>query len=337
MRLGQNPNKNKTVQENGGSIHRIISAIYIPNLEGYYKDALKITDLFLSSLTASISDNTKITIIDNASCLEIKNLLNKYFLNGKIDNLITNKKNLGKIDSMISALRGSHESLITLTDSDILFKPGWQRETIKIFNIFPKVGAVSPMPLRGSSNYYTVSVMEQILRGKLKLKQRDIPQNDKDHNLYLKSIDWPPESELKNWNIVSHNNLSAIMGAGHAVITVKRDPINRFAPKYESKALLGENSENNYIDIPIDRAMLLRLSTFYFWAHHMGNVSEDWMLEKLKTYSKSKIQEPEIDERLIRKVKKSYAISNLMSTFFFYRIRKKVLKLLISRKVSNID
>lgn len=337
MRKGINPNKDKGTLLSNYSSHRIISAIHVPHTNDYFKDALKITDLFLSSLTASISENSKITIIDNASCLELKQLLNQYCQNGKIDRLIINNKNIGKIDAMMHALRGSHEALITLTDADILFKPGWKEETIKIFDAFSDAGAVSPLPLRGSSSYYTVSVMEQIVNGYLNLRQMQIPENHDNHNLYLKSIGWPPESELKNWNIVSQNNLSAIMGAGHAVITIKRDPIIQFAPKYESKALLGKNSENNYIDIPIDRARLLRLSTYNYWAYHMGNVFEEWMLERSKNYSNLKIQEPEIDERIIRLSKKSYAKSNFIGSFFIYRIRKKLMKVLINRKISKIN
>jgi hypothetical protein len=102
-------------------------------------------------------------------------------------------------------------------------------------------------------------------------------ENVLDYNRYLNSIDWPSEAGTgKYWSIVENFGERAIMGSGHAVITVRNSILKKFSPKYRSKVYMGKSSETDYLDIPIDRSGMMRLSTINNYAYHMGNTPEDW-------------------------------------------------------------
>src|SRR5688572_6709545 len=105
MRTGENPAKgnNKLDHRN---YHRVLVPVYIPNLEGYFEQAVEVLRICLESLALTIHDRTAITVIDNASCPEAKALLQEVFAAGKIHALISNSENLGKVDALLSAARG---------------------------------------------------------------------------------------------------------------------------------------------------------------------------------------------------------------------------------------
>ena len=179
----------------------------------------------------------------------------------------------------MGAARGAREKLITLSDSDILFVKGWQQKTVEIFNVFPNVGSVSPIPVRYGYLYGTVSVLKSILLKKLQLKLTPIPDNFIPYNRYLESINWVADTnENTEWAVVSYKNVKAILGSGHQVLTVNRDVLFQTVPTNPSLTLVGGSSEYDYVDEPIDKAGKLRLATYNNFAFHMGNKLEDWMI-----------------------------------------------------------
>ena len=279
MRLGMNPQK----QERKLSLntnHRIVVVVYIPNEEGFYKDSYNVFKTCIDSLIATSQSSSLITVVNNGSSDNVRRLLNHYLDEGKIDTLIAHKTNIGKIDALIGAARGVREKLITLTDSDILFVNGWQQCTIEIFNAFPNVGSVSPIPVRYGYQYATTSVIKKILLKKLQLRHMPIPENFIDYNRYLDSINWPSDTnENTEWAVVCCKNVKAILGSGHQVLTIDRDVLFKTVPTNPSLTLVGGKSEYEYVDEPIDKAGKLRLATYNNFAFHMGNKLEDWMTD----------------------------------------------------------
>ena len=84
-----------------------------------------------------------------------------------------------------------------------------------------------------------------------------------------------------NDNLLSNGTIRAILGAGHFVATFRRE-VFRFAPDKPSKKKVSGQSENKYLDVPVERAGLLRLGTSRILAHHMGNKFEPWHREVLE-------------------------------------------------------
>ena len=324
MRKGSNPQKTQRKIELTSN-HRVVVVVYIPEPEGYYLKMLDVFKICLDSLIKTNQGDYKITVVDNGSCKELRDLLNSY-PSGEIDCIVQHSTNIGKIDALIGAARGAREEFITLTDADILFQKDWNIETLKVFRTFRKVGSVSPIPFRHGLFYGTSSVFKQIIFKGLKFSYQEIEENFADHNRYLSSINWNNEKDRTNkWPVIERNKVKAIVGSGHQVLTVRRELLFSKVPKEPSLTLVGGNSEYTYIDEPIDKAGLMRLSTYNNKAYHMGNEVEDWMLAKLKETDNSRSNN-ECGESRRNFDQKDQAGFNSVVKQKAYGLRKRILK-----------
>lgn len=321
MRIGINPQKkDKKIILNTN--HRIVVVVYIPDSKGFYSNSFEVFKLCIDSLVATINQYCLITVVNNGSCKEVSDFLHSYLEEKKIDTLIHHNVNIGKIDAMIGAARGSREKYITITDSDILFVQNWQQNIEKVFENFDNVGAVSPIPVRHAFFYGTSSVLKNIILKKVKFKRIPIPENFNDYNRYLESINWDlEENENNKWPTIEKNGVSAVIGSGHQVLTIHRDILFKKVPSNPSLTLVGNDSEFNYVDEPIDKAGKLRLSTYNNFAFHMGNNVESWMID---------VQNNNLMGNHNVEVAKDFTESNdLFGSYFknkLYNLRKKIIK-----------
>ena len=284
MRLGSNPQKQES-ETTLATHHRIVMVVYIPNEQGFYTNSFEVFKMCLDSIVNTINLNVAVTIVNNGSHKKVSDLLISYLEEKKIDTLMSHNKNIGKIDAMIGAARGAREKYITLTDADILFVKGWQEKVEEIFLNFVNVGSVSPIPIRTGLYSGTSTVLRYILFRKIKFKFVPIPENFINYNKFLESINWDLETQDdKLWPVVEKNGIKAIIGSAHQVLTIDRDILFLTSPSNPSLTLVGNNSEHNYVDVPIDKAGKLRLATYNNYAYHMGNKLENWMIDVQKTY-----------------------------------------------------
>ena len=313
MRIGINPQKlQKKIDLDAH--HRVILVVYIPNEEGFYKKSFDVFKLSLDSLIATVNDNCAITVVNNGSYEKVTALLNHYFENNKIDTLINDRINIGKIDALIGAARGSREPLITYTDSDILFVTGWQVNVEKVFSTFNNVGSVSPIPVRYGMFYGTSSVLQQIILKKIKIKFEAIPENFISYNKYLCSINWDADdNDSKKWPVIEKEGIQAIIGSGHQVLTISREILFTGVPTNPSLTLVGGDSEYKYVDEPIDRLGKLRLSTYHNFGYHMGNNVEGWMIA---------VHQDNLNQKPISTT--GFCIQKDVPNLFFNRFRQKI-------------
>ncbi|MEO1033908.1 MAG: glycosyltransferase family 2 protein, partial [Bacteroidota bacterium] len=282
MRVGMNPQKqSKKIQLD--CQHRLIIIVFIPSLEGYYKDVLEVFKLCLESAVATTNSNCAITVVNNASCEAVNTYLKGKLDENSIDTVIHHKKNIGKIDALIGAARASREPIITISDVDILFKHGWQKSVEDIFENFKGVASVSPIPARMFKNYETYSTFGKVLLGKVKFSYQSIPENHDDYNKYLLSThnDEETDENLK-WPVISSNKHKAIIGSGHQILSMRRELFFTTVPREPSLILVGNRSEYYYCDDPINYSGGMRLATYYNNAYHMGNTVEEWMRDVQK-------------------------------------------------------
>lgn len=279
MRVGMNPQKqSKKIRLK--CQHRLIIVVFIPSLEGYYKNVLEVFKLCLDSAITTTNSNCAITVVNNASCKEVAQYLDVKLEEDKIDTVIHYKENIGKIDALIGAARASREPIITISDVDILFQQGWQEEIENIFTNVKGVASVSPIPCRNFKNYETSSTLEKILFGKVNFKYKSIPENHIAHNKYLESFHWELETDENiKWPVINSNGVNAIIGSGHQILSMRRELFFSTVPTEPSLTLVGNNSEYLYCDQPINISGGMRLTTYNNYAYHMGNTVENWMLE----------------------------------------------------------
>jgi len=325
LRVGINPNlDNKLTEIN--KYHRIIVPVYIPSLVGYFSDSLTILKYCLESLRKTIHDSTSITIIDNSCCDEVKQYLAEEFRIGWIDQIIINKNDVGKIDSIMNVIRGCFEPLITITDSDVLFLDNWQIEVEDIHNAFKNCGVVGPVPSSRAALVHTYSTwLYGLLRGLIKFEKVEdanglvmFAKSIGNDNLYYKC-------HLEQILIINKNGKKATVGCGHFVATYKREVFD-YSPKVESKVKLGGNSENLYFDIPNDKIGCLRLATLKNFAYHLGNKNESWMQGEVNSLGKQTNSKYNLNDFLLFKNRFAIYFYRIRSVFFYKFFKTKFFK-----------
>ncbi|MGF1555891.1 glycosyltransferase [Paucihalobacter sp.] len=291
MRIGENPEKVNNVLSSE-AYHRIIIPVYIPNEEGYFKDALKTFKLCLESLLNTIHDKTRITIYNNGCCEAATDYINAQYQNQElIDQVINSKINVGKINAILAGAKGNVEPLLTITDADVLFKNEWQKSVEKLHYDFPEAGMVCPMPSsKGLFSYCANNWYYGLFKGGLRFKDVEdakglimFDQSLGNNKSLLKEI------HLKRYLTIANksNSSCAVMGGGHFVATMKRIVLDKGNNSPTSIKIVG-GVENLYIDKPNEDLGLLRIATTKCYVYHMGNVFEDWMLDEYnKTINKN--------------------------------------------------
>ncbi len=281
MRKGKNPSRNIKLQLRASN-HRVIIPLYIPNEEGYYKDAFILFNYCLHSVQKTTFSSIKVSVISNGSCDAVNSRLLELQQQGLIDELIIEKEPIGKINSILKALRTAPERWITITDADVLFDNDWEKSVREVFEAFPKAAAVSPMPVFRTQSYYTANILFDYFFSK-KLRFSPV-KNPEALTLFANSIGWPWLDEKWKDAILTIENdkgLKAVVGCNHSVVTYKKE-IFESLPKTNSAYVLGGDSERKYLDELNAFYDGYRLTTYDNYAYHMGNTKEIWMDKKVQ-------------------------------------------------------
>ncbi len=277
MRVGFNPNKD-AIKPETDFFHQVIIPVYIPNQENYFKDSFQILKLCLESLFKTCHQQTYFTIINNGSCQEIKDYLDKLFLDKLIQEVIHTTA-IGKLNSILKGITGHKFQLITITDCDVLFLNDWQFQTYQVFNTFDKAGVVSPTPSPKIFKYLTYNLIGSNLFSNTLAFTKT--KNPKALSKFAESIGNPNfynKYHLEKNLTISVNNIRAVVGSAHFVATYKATIFENSKTKF-TKFNLGGDSENLILDKPPVDQGFWRLATEDNYAYHLGNVLEPWMFE----------------------------------------------------------
>lgn len=330
MRKGVNPTKGGKLVVKEPCHHRIIIPVHIPHENDYFKDAYKIFELCLFSILKTAKSKVKVSIISNKSSHEINQRLLKFCDANDIDELIIEKEGIGKINSLLKAIRTVEERLITITDADVLFLNNWENEVVNVFEAFPKAGAVCPVPVYRKHMDLTANIWSKYLfSNRLKF------QNVKDVNaleMFAKSIGWthlPEEFGDSIGTLQSKKGKTAVLGCSHFVATYKREVFDAL-PKENSAFLIDGDSEFLYMDKPVVLMGGYRLSTYTNNAYHLGNVFEPWMQDAFKNLKEEK--QTIIDYSKLSKLKYSKLKYVLTGKIFKRLVKQKGILRFVLRK-----
>lgn len=277
MRAGENIVRDKLLDKSTCN-HRVIIPLFIPEEKNYYKDSFSIFEMCLKSINKTANSKIAISVISNGSSKSVINKLVTFYNEGLINELICATNAIGKINSILKALKTCEERYVTITDADILFLNNWEDEVMKIFKAFPKASAVSPMPVFRTQNHYTSNIIFDYFFSK-KITFSKV-KNPEALTKFAKSIGWQWLDE--KWKDVimtiedSEGNNKAIVGCNHCTVTYKKE-IFKTLPNHNSKYKLGGDSEGVYLDQPSMFYDGYRLSTYSNYAYHLGNALEPWM------------------------------------------------------------
>jgi len=292
-RVGGNPAKSREISNE--AYHRVVLPVHIPKLdEDYFKESLTILELSAESLLSTVHEETRITFVSDASCVEVEDFLKSLSTKSSlIDQVLISQKNIGKVNALLMATKSNTESLFTLADADTLFLPGWQGAVEKLFCEFPSAGIVSPVPISGGTMALSANASSTIISGLLdwNLSSTEIVDKEALRRFWV-SIDskHANEAEIKNLLILKGQNCDAAVGCGHFVMTVRAEVLEN-APAGPSRSMALGSSEAQYFDRPNNENGFLRLATLLNYAFHMGNRVEDWMYDELGRIRGSEFKE----------------------------------------------
>jgi hypothetical protein len=318
MRVGNNPNNQQQIEKQV-AFHRALIPLYIPNEEDeYFRDAFTIFSYCINSLLRTSRSNLKISVISNGSSDSVNSKLLQMQQQGLIDELIIETEGIGKINSLLKALRTVEERLITITDADVLFDNGWEDAVLEVFENVPKAGAVCPVPVFRKQYNLTSNIwFKYLFSSKLKFSP---VKNPEAMTKFALSIGWPRLDEKYKEVIATldmKNGQKAVVGCSHFVATYKREVFTEI-PEGNSLFKIRGNSEYLYTDLPVLKKGGYRLSTYDNYAFHMGNKLEDWMTDAYeKLHTEDKTDElpnlPELKKPLISAVFKEKVFGFLLS------------------------
>lgn len=275
MRVGNNPHKDKETSH-ANYLHQIVIPVYIPNFEDYFKDSFKILQLCVNSLLATIHEKTFITIINNGSCIEIRNYLDDLFQKNCIHEVI-HTENIGKLNAILKGISGNNIPYVTIADSDVLFCANWQEETMKVFNGFQKAGVVGITPQFKTYETNCGNILfENYFSRHIKFTKVEQPL---ELEKFYESVGWGKNFNpdyLKYTLAIENSSGKALIGSGHFVATYHRELFEEMPTFFGYK--MGGDSEAFLDKVALNKG-LWRLTTTHNFAFHMGNSFENWMDE----------------------------------------------------------
>ncbi|MDO9509763.1 MAG: glycosyltransferase family 2 protein, partial [Candidatus Magasanikbacteria bacterium] len=166
--------------------------------------------------------------------------------------------------------------LVTISDSDVLFLPNWQKETVKIFKEVPKAGVVGIVP---QFKMYEANCGNVIFDNLFNFNLKFIPVKNSNALIrFYDSIGWARNYNQDyleyNLGLKINPELNVLLGSGHFVATYKKDIFEEITTFIPYK--LGGISEA-YLDRAPLKKDYWRLTTYDNFAYHMGNTFEEWM------------------------------------------------------------
>ena len=330
MRKGENISKEQLLTKSTIN-HRIIIPIHIPRLEGYYTESFSVFEMCLNSIQKTSVYDHHISVVSDGCCKAVNDRLYEFVSEKKIDELIIETENIGKINAILKVLRTVEEDYVTITDADILFLHQWDTEVFNVFKAFKKAAVVSPIPVFRKQLSYTANIWLDYLWSS-KLQFRPV-KNPIALEKFAQSIGWNSlEDRFKDVIVtLKENNVTSVVSAVHCVATYKTAYLKHSLPNTSSAYKLGGHSEGDYLDQPPYESDGYRLSTYNNYAYHVGNVIEPWMVEVYANLNDitPKITLPDIEtERpklkpLKRGLQKLFLLALKQKTVYNYLLLKK--------------
>ncbi|MDX6746068.1 glycosyltransferase family 2 protein [Polaribacter sp. PL03] len=328
MRVGVHPARGTQV-ETDDAYHRIVIPVYIPNLEGYFKDSFEVLKLSLKSLYTTIHQKAKISVVSNGSCIEVNKYLNEELNTENIDELLIVSSGIGKINSIFKLINNVKEPLVTLADADVLFTTGWQDAVENVFMDYPKVGMVCPFSYSKGYRELTANIFfDNFFNKNIKISKIENTDALKHFAESIGNLNFYKDIHLKKGVTFQEKGKSKVfIGAGHFVATFKTDVFDPYTFQAHLKKMA--HGERMFIDTPSVNCGLWRVSTFDNYVYHMGNTIVPMYNTILSENIKSIPKEKEFYFKVKRVSKFSFYVKNI----FFGRIifSDKVFKILLSR------
>lgn len=265
MRVGNNPNKTATAHSFGKVIASVVT--YLPVAGGYHKDRLKVVKCSLETMRRNAGMDCEILVWDNGSYPSFTQWLKYEY---EPDYLIL-APNMGKLNARTAIIKMlPPETIIAAADDDMFYYPNWLKAQVEVLNHFPNVGTVSGWPVRTQFRFHNAATLKWGKENNCLEYGRWISeQEDKDFCSSIGreySFQVATTAKEKDARLVWKGK--TVYATGHHCQLVGY--AGRLAPLVDYSPL-AMGSERPF-EQAIDRAGMLRLTTFNRTTRHIGNV-----------------------------------------------------------------
>lgn len=255
---------------------RIASVIvHLPHREGYHAERERIVKVCLLTLRQHLCRGVDVWVWDNGSFPEFREWLAEEY---KPDALYLSD-NIGKANARDNMLyMAGRKAIISMSDDDMIYHPGWWEACEKVLTTFPNVGIVSGYPVRTCVRWANSSALKWGKENSAAKVGRFVPEEYERE--FARSIGRPFDqhdagSRLDQDVLLTWNGVTAYVQGHHAQWMGYRDrllPLSRRSGQYASDERLN-------FDEPINAAGWLRLSTTTRYVQHAGNAWDE-VIEK---------------------------------------------------------
>lgn len=277
MRVGVNPLRHSVAPVNAPDVVAAVIT-HLPELTGYHKERLAIVKACLNSMRDNAGIRCSILVWDNGSCEALKEWLRDHY-HAQFQMW---GPNIGKSSAKAAILRMfPPETIVGISDDDMLFYPGWLDEQVKLACAFPNVGTVTGYPCRSMMQHNESTLAWARTCGEAKIETGQfIPDEWEIDYAVSTGMDpqsWLAEIKKKQDTRIEYRGMKAYATSHHCQAIY---PAGQVAPltAWDKMATAGEL----VWDEAIDRAGLLRLATVDRLSEHMGNHIDPKLEGKLK-------------------------------------------------------
>lgn len=273
-RIGMNPARGKFSTYRPARV-TVAVLVHIPHFSGYFEGRMEVLRACLGSILAHTDEPYDLLVFDNGSCDEVGDYLEGLRRSGSIRYLMRSSQNIGKIGAFQVLFRAAPGEVVAYCDDDIYHYAGWLGAHLAILDTFPGVGMVSGCPV------YSLFEEERI-SSNLRFVDR-APEARLERGQFIPP-DWveewaesygrdaetaKKEAAAGEHLVLAYRGLRVYAMANHNQFVSPKSVITRCLPDSWSGRLMGEMRE---LDIAVNQAGHLRLTTLERTTQHMGNM-----------------------------------------------------------------
>ena len=283
MRIGHNPLRASTVDELPTRIMAVIT--HLPNRYGYHRHRLDVIKACLESMRFG-AHGIPVMVWDNGSCNDLTDWLRDEY---EPETLILSP-NVGKSSARAALFRMVRtDAIMSLSDDDMLFYPGWFDACQKLLETFPEVGKVSCYPVRTQGRWGCSVTKEWAEKyGKL---EKGIFVTEEEERDFCASVerdyDWHlgyAKDDIDHR--VTYKGLQAYCYAHHCQFMARAGVIVPFLER-TNDAMANEKPFDN----SVNDAGLLQLTTAERYSRHIGNMMDHKVISDMIGMGLLKAQE----------------------------------------------
>lgn len=273
MRIGHNPLHDKKVSELKPVVLAVIT--HLPEQKGYHADRLEVVQACIRSM-AKDNDNCSLIVWDNGSCAALRN-----WIRMQKPDIFIESRNVGKASARASIFRMvPPETLVCMSDDDILYYPGWLKAQRQIMDVYPNVSCVTGNPIRTSFRWGCENTVNWLKHNANLEIGRFIP--DEYERDFCVSIGRDYQMHKKNTEKdmdYRGRSLSGVFAYG----TSHHCQFISYAGRVLPAMIFDEYAMGD--EKPFDKAMDnlgLRLSTVHRYSRHIGNVIHPELMREIE-------------------------------------------------------